>query len=63
LLGTPVPNPALQAAPNPPRTSRVLLQARAQFANNRQVPPPPFLDRTWIYTYDATREEPARAGV
>jgi salicylate hydroxylase len=45
-----------------PRTSRVQLQARAQFANNRQVPPPPFLDRTWIYTFDATREEPARAG-
>jgi salicylate hydroxylase len=45
-----------------PRTSRVQLQARAQFANNRQVPPPPFLDRTWIYTHDATREEPARAG-
>jgi salicylate hydroxylase len=45
-----------------PRTSRVQLQSRAQFANNRQVPPPPFLDRTWIYTYDATREEPAGAG-
>ena len=46
-----------------PRTSRVQLQARAQFANNRQVPPPPFLDRTWIHAFDATREEPARAGV
>ena len=45
-----------------PRTSRVQLQARAQFANNRKVPPPPFLDRTWIYTYDVTREEPAVAG-
>ncbi len=45
-----------------PRTSRVQLQARAQFANNRKVPPPPFLDRSWIYTFDATREAPARAG-
>jgi salicylate hydroxylase len=44
-----------------PRTSRVQLQSRAQFANNRQVPPPPFLDRTWIYTFDATREAPACA--
>jgi len=45
-----------------PRTSRVQLQARAQFANNRKVPPPPFLDRTWIYTHDVTREEAACAG-
>ena len=44
-----------------PRTSRVQLQARAQFQNNRKVPPPPFLDRTWIYTHDATVEE-ASAG-
>jgi salicylate hydroxylase len=42
-----------------PRTSRVTLQSRQQFANNRKVPPPPFLDRTWIFTFDATREEPA----
>jgi salicylate hydroxylase len=40
-----------------PRTSRVQLQARAQFENNRKVPPPPFLDRTWIYTHDATESE------
>ena len=39
-----------------PRTQRVTLQSRAQFENNRKVPPPPFLDRTWIYTFDATRE-------
>ena len=37
-----------------PRTSRVQLQARAQFENNRKVPPPPFIDRTWIYTHDVT---------
>jgi salicylate hydroxylase len=42
-----------------PRTSRITLQSRAQFANNRKVPPPPFLDRTWIFTFDATREETA----
>jgi hypothetical protein len=35
----------------------VTLQSRQQFANNRKVPPPPFLDRTWIFTFDATREE------
>jgi salicylate hydroxylase len=39
-----------------PRTSRVQLQARAQFANNRKVPPPPILDRTWIYVHDVTAE-------
>jgi salicylate hydroxylase len=42
-----------------PRTARVTLQSRQQFANNRQVPPPPFLDRTWIFTFDVTREEEA----
>ncbi len=45
-----------------PRTARVTLQSRQQFANNRKVPPPPFLDRTWIFTFDATKEptlEPA----
>jgi salicylate hydroxylase len=39
-----------------PRTARVTLQSRQQFANNRMVPPPPFLDRTWIFTYDVTKE-------
>jgi salicylate hydroxylase len=42
-----------------PRTSRVTLQSRQQFANNRKVPPPPFLDRTWIFTFDATHEQGA----
>jgi salicylate hydroxylase len=40
-----------------PRTARVTLQSRQQFANNRKVPPPPFLDRTWIFAFDVTREE------
>ena len=42
-----------------PRTARITLQSRQQFANNRKVPPPPFLDRTWIFTFDATREQGA----
>jgi salicylate hydroxylase len=42
-----------------PRTARVTLQSRQQFANNRKVPPPPFLDRSWIFAFDATREEGA----
>ena len=42
-----------------PRTARITLQSRQQFANNRQVPPPPFLDRSWIFNFDATREEGA----
>jgi 2-polyprenyl-6-methoxyphenol hydroxylase-like FAD-dependent oxidoreductase len=40
-----------------PRTARVTLQSRAQFNNNRKVPPPPFLDRSWIFSFDVTREE------
>jgi salicylate hydroxylase len=40
-----------------PRTARVTLQSRQQFANNRKVPPPPFLDRSWIFSFDATRED------
>jgi 2-polyprenyl-6-methoxyphenol hydroxylase-like FAD-dependent oxidoreductase len=40
-----------------PRTARVTLQSRQQFANNRKMPPPPFLDRSWIFTFDATCEE------
>jgi salicylate hydroxylase len=40
-----------------PRTARVTLQSRQQFANNRKVPPPPFLDRSWIFSFDATQEE------
>jgi salicylate hydroxylase len=39
-----------------PRASRVQLQARAQFENNRKVPAPPPLDRAWIFRHDATRD-------
>jgi salicylate hydroxylase len=42
-----------------PRTARVTLQSRAQFDNNRKVLPPPFLDRSWIFSCDVTREDGA----
>ncbi len=42
-----------------PRTAQITLQSRQQFANNRKVPPPPFLDRSWIFTFDATRDQAA----
>jgi salicylate hydroxylase len=47
---------ATYVAERAPRTARVTLQSRAQFANNRKVPPPAFLDRSWIFSFDATRE-------
>jgi salicylate hydroxylase len=47
---------AAYVAARQPRTARVTLQSRQQFANNRKVPPPPFLDRSWIFSFDATRE-------
>ena len=39
-----------------PRASRVQLQARRQFENNRKKPAPPPLDRDWIFEYDAARD-------
>jgi salicylate hydroxylase len=39
-----------------PRASKVQLQARAQFQNNRLSPAPPPLSRDWIFEHDATRE-------
>ncbi len=42
-----------------PRTTRITLQSRQQFENNKKIPPPPFTDRTWIFTADVTREEGA----
>ena len=50
---------AAYVAERQPRTARVTLQSRQQFANNRKVPPPPFLDRSWIFSFDVTREEGA----
>jgi salicylate hydroxylase len=39
-----------------PRASRVQLQAREQFRNNRKSPAPPPLSRDWIFAHDATVE-------
>lgn len=39
-----------------PRASRVVLQAREQFQNNRKNPAPPPLSRDWIFEHDATAE-------
>ncbi len=43
-----------------PRASKVQLQAREQFENNRKVPAPPPLSRDWIFAHDATLESMAR---
>ncbi len=37
-----------------PRTSRVQMQARQQFLNNKKSPAPPPLSREWIFAWDAT---------
>jgi salicylate hydroxylase len=50
---------AAYVAERQPRTAAVTLQSRQQFANNRKVPPPPFIDRSWIFSFDVTREESA----
>jgi salicylate hydroxylase len=42
-----------------PRTDWVTLKSREQFANNRKVSPPPFVDRTWLFVNDVVREEGA----
>jgi salicylate hydroxylase len=41
------------------RTDWVTLKSREQFANNRKASPPPFVDRTWLFVNDVTREEAA----
>jgi salicylate hydroxylase len=45
---------AIYVSERQPRTARVTLQSRQQFANNRKIPPPPFLDRSWIFGLDVT---------
>jgi salicylate hydroxylase len=47
------------AAERQPRTTWVTLKSREQFANNRKAAPPPFVDRTWLFVNDVTREEGA----
>ena len=39
-----------------PRASKVQMQAREQFQNNRKAPAPPPLSRDWIFAHDATLE-------
>jgi salicylate hydroxylase len=52
------PQTALSAyeAERRPRASKVQLQAREQFQNNRKVPAPPPLSRDWIFGHDATKQ-------
>jgi salicylate hydroxylase len=38
-----------------PRTSRITLQSRENFERSMKVPPAPPVDRTWIYSFDATQ--------
>ncbi len=40
-----------------PRASKVQLQAREQFQNNRKAQAPPPLSRDWIFAHDATLEK------
>src|SRR5262249_39536195 len=44
-----------------PRASKVQLQARRQFQNNRMHPAPPPLSRACILAHDATPEPASRA--
>jgi salicylate hydroxylase len=46
---------AVYDAERVPRASRVQLQARVQFDNNKKNPAPPPLDRSWIFSHDATQ--------
>ena len=50
----PVEALAAYEAERRPRASKVQLQAREQFQNNRKVPAPPPLSRDWIFAHDAT---------
>ena len=47
---------AAYEAERQPRASKVQLQAREQFQNNRKTPAPPPLSRDWIFAHDATRD-------
>jgi salicylate hydroxylase len=51
---------AAYEAERTPRASKVQLQAREQFENNRKTPAPPPLSRDWIFAHDATRETMAQ---
>jgi salicylate hydroxylase len=57
--GKPADGLAAYEAERRPRASRVVLQAREQFLNNRKNPAPPPLSRDWIFAHDATADAPA----
>jgi salicylate hydroxylase len=59
---TPEDGLAAYEAERLPRASKVQLQAREQFQNNRKVPAPPPLSRDWIFAHDATSEPVAAVG-
>ncbi len=52
--GDPVAGLKAFVAERQPRTARITLQSRQQFANNRMVPPPPPIPRDWIFEHDVT---------
>jgi salicylate hydroxylase len=52
--GEPPQGLAAYEAERRPRASRVVLQAREQFQNNRKNSAPPPLSRDWIFSHDAT---------
>jgi salicylate hydroxylase len=54
--GEPARGLAAYEAERRPRASRVVLQARQQFQNNRMSPAPPPLSRDWIFAEDVTAE-------
>jgi salicylate hydroxylase len=47
---------ARYVAERQPRTSKITLQSRENFERTLQVPPTPPVDRSWIYSFDATLE-------
>ena len=51
---TPARGLAAYEAERRPHTSRVVLQAREQFQNNRKSPAPPPLPRDWFFGHDVT---------
>jgi 2-polyprenyl-6-methoxyphenol hydroxylase-like FAD-dependent oxidoreductase len=58
----PIDGLAAYEAERRPRASKVQLQAREQFRNNRKRPAPPPLSRDWIFAHDATLQPVAEVG-
>jgi salicylate hydroxylase len=53
-MGEPRLGLAAYEARRKPRTDRAQLQARAQYRANLTSPPPPRMDRDWMFSFDAT---------